>query len=250
MSQPVQPESGSPTGPSRGVVAAGVVVAAVALLGAFLTVTTLLGGGSDPAAAATPTAGEPTPAQTTQAALDGDKSVCGLDSVEESGTVTVAPKTTWTLLGSAAVPAVDQAGPGEVEDDGFRSCFARTPTGALVAAGNLAGMGSVSALESQMVDKSVVPGPGRDAALAQPSGGDGDTTGVQIAGFRVLRYDGEQADIDIALRVASSGALASFVYNLQWDDGDWKLRVADTGDMLSQVAPIPSLAGYTPWAGA
>lgn len=233
---------------SKKFIGSAVVVAAIVVLGLVLSLTNLFGGKTEP----TPTASAPsasTPA-TTAPTTTSDASVCGLDAVEMSGTVTTAPTATWALVGTTAAPSIKGQGPGKVDEDGYRSCYARTPTGALLAAANYSALGSYAPVRKKFYEQATVPGPGRDALLKKPITGAGDGgTRVQIAGFRVLRYDGKQADVDIAFRT-SNGAIAGMVFNLQWSGGDWKIRVADDGTELSPVVQLPSLSGYTLWSGA
>ena len=114
-------------------IAAAVAIAAIVALGLFLAVSNLVGEDPQPAP---PAAGAPTPTTATPSPAS-EASVCGLTAVEMTETVNAAPETTWTLVGTTAAPAVDGHGPGTIDpDDGYRSCYARTPTGALVAAGN------------------------------------------------------------------------------------------------------------------
>ena len=228
-------------------IAAAVAIAAIVALGLFLAVSNLLGGDPQPAPPAT---GAPTPTTATPSPAS-EASVCGLTAVEMTGTVNAAPKTTWTLVGTTAAPAVDGHGPGTIDpDDGYLSCYARTPTGALVAAGNYSAIGSYAPLRQRFYEDAIVPGVGQDAVLSKPIEGASDGgVRVQIAGFRVLRYDGNQADVDLAF-LTSKGAIGAMVVNLQWSGGDWKIRLAADGSELSPAVQLPSLAGYIPWAGA
>ncbi len=216
------------------------VVGVIVALGLILSVLGIVGDRHEPPpAAAAPTA-----------ARDAEQqpSVCGLPDVELSGTVTEAPVAQWSLVGTIAAPTVEGQGPGLIEDDGFRSCFAHTPTGAVVAAANLAAMGSYAPLRPRFDREALAPGPGRDAVLAKPRP-QGGTDGVrlQLAGFRLLRYTGAQADLDLAL-LASTGQMFGFTFFLEWAEGDWKARMADDGSDLSSVSPISSLAGYVAWS--
>lgn len=243
-------ESGTErTGPSRSMVSAGVVVAIIVALGLILTISNLLGGSGDPAAAPGPSA-SPGRSSSSPGSLPAvPASVCGLDDAAETGTLTKAPAATWSLVGTTAAPTLTGAGPGRVDEDGYRSCFARTPVGATLAAANFVAMGSVVAIQHKVTDLSVVPGPGRDRALARPVSGGGKAVRIQVAGVRVLRYTGTSADVDLAIRT-SSGALAGQVFNLRWSAGDWKVELGANGDLLTPIVQLPDLAGYIPWAGA
>ena len=225
-----------PTG--RGWLAAAVVAVIVAL-GAVLTITGVFGGG-DPATP--PAAAAPSPT------ADPTGSVCGLTDVALSGTVDDAPAAQWALVGTIAAPSVPGQGPGLVDDDGFRSCFAHTPTGAVVAAANLAALGSYPPVRARFNEQALAPGAGRDAVLAKPAAqGASDGPRLELVGFQLLRYTGQQADVDLALRTSTGSLLGATVY-LTWAEGDWKVRLADDGSDLSSVSPISSLDAYVPWS--
>lgn len=216
------------------------VVGVIVALGLILSVLGIVGDRHEPPpAAAAPTA-----------ARDAEQqpSVCGLPDVELSGTVTEAPVAQWSLVGTIAAPTVEGQGPGLIEDDGFRSCFAHTPTGAVVAAANLAALGSYPPVRSRFNEQALAPGPGRDAVLAKPTTqGASDGPRLQLVGFQLLRYTGQQADVDLALRTSTGSLLGATVY-LTWAEGDWKARVADDGSDLSSVSPISNLNPYIPWS--
>ena len=203
------PPADENTGASKKLIGSAVVVAAIVVLGLVLSLTNIFGGETEPTAnpsAPSPSTATATATQTAQ----NEASVCGLEAVELSGTVTTAPTATWALVGTTAAPSIEGQGPGKIDGDGFRSCYARTPTGALVAAANYAAIGSYAPLRARFYDEATVPGPGRDALLKKPITGAGDGgTRVQIAGFRVLRYDGNQADVDIAFRTSNGAVGAS-----------------------------------------
>ena len=224
-----------PTG--RGWLAAGVVAVIVAL-GVVLSITGVFGGDPQaPPAAAAPSTATDAP----------EESVCGLSEVLLDGTVAKAPAAQWALVGTFAAPTVPGQGPGIVEQDGFRSCFAHTPTGAVVAAVNLAALGSYPPVRERFNTQALAPGAGREVVLSRPAaGGASDGPRLQLAGFRLLRYTGDQADVDLAL-LTSTGSMLGFTGYLVWAEGDWKVRLADDGSDLSSVSPISTLDDYIPW---
>jgi hypothetical protein len=186
-----------------------------------------------------------------------DVSACGLEALETTGTLTVAPEVEWGLLGTTAVPSSTTAGPGVLGDDGLRACFQHTPEGALLATANYFAMSATADTRKALVEGSVLEGPGRDALLAlvateeSPSAEDspaGPEIRVQIQGFKILYYDGASATVDIAYR-GSNGALAAQAYELKWHDGDWKLVVRDNGDPPTSASLLSSLADYVTWSG-
>lgn len=243
------PDVAESSGASKKFVLSAVVVAAIVVLGLVLSLTNLLGSTKAPPTTTSPSPSSPSVASSSKT-VAGEASVCGLRRVQMTGTVAVAPAATWSLIGTTAAPSIKGQGPGTVEETGYRSCYARTPTGAVLAAANYMAMGGYGPVRKEFYEKATVPGPGRDALLRKPITGAG-TGGVrvQIAGIRVLRYDGIQADVDVAIRT-SNGAIGATVANLQWSGGDWKLRLADDGSELSPFVQLQSVSGYILWSGA
>lgn len=239
-----QLEADEDGGRSKTFMAAVGIVGAIVALGVALSIANLVDDDPvAPQASSSPSSSTPPETASTESA-----SMCGLTDVQETGTVNLAPAAEWALVGTTAAPAIKGQGPGKVETDGFRSCYARTPTGALLAASNLTAMGSTPDLGKRATKDLTVPGPGRDVALAAPSGSSSSSVRIQIAAFRLLRYDGKTADVDMALRT-STGAIGAQVFNLRWHDGDWKVVLADSGDLKTPLAQIPSLSGYVLWSG-
>ena len=229
---------------SRGFIVAAIVVGAIVLAAIVVLVTSLLGGGDNHA--------DPTPAPTTSMSADpgsADPSVCGLEGFEETNSLTTAPGNEWELVGTVAAPTdAKGTGPGTI-DDGFRSCYAHTAEGALFAAVNYVALASDSRNVPRLPEL-VEPGPGRDAALAAGGSGGSSSTRLQVAGFQINSYSAEEAVVDIAWNVTSSGsALVSMPVVLHWVDGDWKIVLDDNGQPPFAASPLENLGGYIPWAG-
>ena len=219
-----------------GFIASAIVVGLVVVLGLILTVTS--GSKGEAGTAAPPPApansSPPPPAQT---AAD---SVCGLEKGDQSIPVS-APKATWKLRGTVAVPTAPKTfGPARVRD-GVPSCFAHSPTGALFAMLNIqAAMGQLARKPGRYPIRKVVrmiaPGPGRDvlekAAAKSPVADKGSTRpGAQVAGFNIVRYEADTAVIDLAFG-GDRPDVAGYVHGqstLRWLDGDWKLALAQNG---------------------
>lgn len=229
---------------SRGFIVAAIVVGAIVLAAIVVLVTSLLGGGNNNA--------DPTPAPTTSASTEpgsADPSVCGLEGYEESGTLDTAPNNEWELVGTVAAPVdADGAGPGVVEANGFRSCYAHTPEGALFAAVGYVAVSS-DARNATRLYELLASGPVRDQLEATPAAGDPSSTRLQVAGFKINSYSGDEATVDVAWTVTSqSGALVSLPTVLKWEDGDWKVVIGGNGPPFAP-SPLENLGGYVPWAG-
>jgi hypothetical protein len=175
-------------------------------------------------------------------------SSCGLPATSETALGT-APETKWELVGTMAAPTDPKVGPGEIDDQGIRSCFAHTPTGALYAAVNLWALGSDPSKEPAIAERLAAKGPGRDAGMkAPPTTAPASTLKVQVAGFNVS-YTANQALVELAFK-ANNGGLASVRTTLLWQDGDWKGVVADSGKPLEEPRQIRDLSGFILWSGA
>lgn len=233
-----EPGSSSPF-QRRGFVAAGIVVAVIVVLGIFVLIATLVSPpGTSPTSA--PTNG-PGPSA-------GDESVCGLEGFETTSSLDDAPDVRWELVGTVAAPTDPDVGPGIVERDGFRSCFAHTAEGALFAAVNFLALGTDATTGPRLIEL-VAPGPGRDALQEAGSGGGPSSFRAQIAGYAISNYSADAVTVDLALNY-STGDLVSLPLKLVWVEGDWKLQMTDEGKLPLAPAPISNLGGYTPWSGA
>jgi hypothetical protein len=232
-------------------------LALVLVGGGIAAATGAFSGGGSPAAAptndTTPAVAEPeTPASPSASALpDGAASVCGLPGYEETSSLDTAPKTTWKLVGTVAVPDDPKgAGPGITGSNGIRSCYAHTATGALYAVANYLGQATDARLISHIAEL-VAPGPGKDAAAAAAAAGASSSVRLQIAGFRIESYSPSETTVDIVATVTDKGnALVSMPMILKWVDGDWKFELTDKGTLPLDSSQLQSLGGYIPWAGA
>ncbi|MFS0735352.1 hypothetical protein ABC304_04115 [Microbacterium sp. 1P10UB] len=227
---------------SKGFIFGAIIFGVLVLAAILLAVTSLGGGGGQtaPATTATPTA--------SAVAAGEAASVCGLPGYDESGDLTAAPTTDWTIVGTMAAPSSEEAGPGVVAESGLRSCYAHTVEGALFAMANLWAMGTDGRLSAVLLEEQTAPGAGRDAALAAGAAQSNTGGSVQIVGFRVSSYTATEATIDIAFRT-NTNQLLSFPAPVKWVDGDWKLVLTDAGQPPFRPSTLTSLGGYTPWAG-
>lgn len=227
---------------SRGFIAAAIVVGVVILAAVIVLVTSLT--------TPKPVAG-PTSTRSGPVAGGNDESICGLPGFETESSLTTAPSTKWELVGTVAAPTDAKIGPGKIAADGFRSCFAHTAQGALYFVVNYLALGTDGTLRQQLPEL-VQAGAGRDALIQATSKSNGtDSSGqrAQVAGFKIGGYDGRSVTIDLALNY-SDGRLISAPLKLTWEPGDWKMVLSDTGQLPLAPAPLDSLGGYIPWAGA
>lgn len=231
-----------------GFIAAAVVIALVVVLGIVLVIVNS-NDEDDPGPGPTSSAAtSAVPTTDTTVAAGGD-SVCGLDGSEgEEARLTTAPGVDeWAYQGTTAYPTSAVYGPGAADAaGGFRYCFQQSPESALFAASFILAAGTGQS--SDWIEYYAAPGPYRDALLEEPAGDTGSADArLRIAGFRLLAYDGTSARIDLAV-VAGTQAesvTASFVYDLVWVEGDWKIDTSTPEP--GNFSTIPDLTGYVPW---
>ena len=200
----------------------------------------------DAAPAPAPTASTPAPSTL----REQGESVCGLEPGDQVVPSVAPVSTDWELVGSVAAPTAPASiGPGLVED-GLRSCYARSPLGALYAATGFLATTSEPRLRLPAVRDLTAKGEGRDTALDLITGSDpgGAGSGLQIAGFTFLNWDPRSAVVDVAMNV--EGTAVHLPVSLRWEDGDWKVILPPDGDLYDAIAALPNLTGYVPWSGA
>jgi hypothetical protein len=246
------------TGPNPytrpGFLAAAALVIILAVVGVVLGIASLTRDDSNestpPTPATTTPESQPSALPSDLASTSASSSICGLEGEILSGTVTIAPTSGWDFQGTTAYPISTEHGPAEDTSDGVRSCFQRSPEGALFMAANAVVQGSDSETGLAWADYFLADGPYRDALLADVTySDDAPESRMSIVAFRMLDYNGDSARVDIAARVSTQTATStvSGVYELVWADGDWKIDT--TTEEPIRYAPIPDTAGYIPWMG-
>ena len=253
-----------------GFIAAALVVALIAVLGIVVGVTNMLRDDSAPESASAASGAAPTTeAGSTSSAAAEDStegsedsastSVCGLTGeVTEQARLAKAPDVDyWDYQGTTAYPVSEQYGPGATAETGYRYCFQHSPEGAVFAATNAVAHGDASDTDIvSWLTYFVAKGHARDELLSQDiddesgSAASSQGTRTQVSGFRLLSYDGQNARVDVAVTGSVDGQVVylSMIYDLVWEDGDWKLIVDDPTAPIS-VATIPSVAGYIAMGG-
>lgn len=222
-------------------------IAVILLILAGLVAVLVWGGGGEARQAAAPRPGvapdsgqSPSPTPTTEslacAPSDSDQSV-----------PSAAPRgVQWSVVNTVALPWSPTAGALR-RNGALWSCYARTPTGALLAATVLSvtpdGPAGADVLEQQ-----AVPGPNRQARIAslrrQPPAPKRPGETATIAGFKFLSYGRDQTTVQIV--GAFGGKYLVVTVPLVWAGGDWKLNLDTPGGTVPGQA-LPSLVGYTEW---
>ncbi|WP_104181679.1 hypothetical protein [Arthrobacter sp. B0490] len=205
---------------------------------------------SDAAPPAQTQAATPTPSATV---ASSDESVCGLDATGGT-TLTAAPEDVeWEFIGGIAAPKSAEHGPGVVDEQtGVRSCYSHTPEGALLAVAGQAASSGDPELYLETVRTLSVDGRGKDVTIerAQRSISEGGTNPpIEIAGFRLLSYTGDEATVEIVASADSGAELVYFTSSavMQWIDGDWYTKYKDDGSSGPVDGQVSDLSGYVLW---
>lgn len=218
----------------------------VALIAAVAVIAFLPRGDNEPdAQTIAPTSSAPSSTEAAKPA--GRGSVCGLPGDEETA-LGSAPESDWELVGRMAVPsAPEAAGPGVVDESGFRSCFAQTPTGALYAAANIWAtgfFGNPTKLYQELAADSSVRNQALEAIANGEDVGSPNVPGMQIRGFILRSYTDQEATVDIAVET-ENGSYGSLPTPLVWEDGDWKIDLPPTGN--TGLQQLQNLNDYIRW---
>lgn len=224
---------------SIGFVLAAVFLSIVALAGLVLTILRFVE--SDDA----PAHGVVERGSTAELDRPGD---CPTSDPESSGALTELATAQWSLMGAVAAPSIRGVGPIEVAENGVPRCFTQTPAGAVLAAANYIAFGSGRPdLGAELAASAIAPGLGQNAAIEAAAAASGSSSGtIQIAGYRLDRYDPESTDIALVVR-ADDGSLATGDLVLKWSQGDWRLIVDPATGRLAELRALVSLGGFTPW---
>jgi len=217
----------------------GAFVVLILVLGVVLVVTT-----SDDPADSTPTAQPAPPAGDPAPAPPADE---GPTTVPTSA----PPGVRWELFQTVALPYSAKAGPRQV-DTSVAAGYAHTPTGALLAASHIPVRKLLAPNWQQVVERQVMPGPGRDAfAAARATITDATPAAGQLgqfAGFRFVNYSPDTATVQLVNRFVS-GRMQVTTITVQWDGTDWRLALQPDGSDSPSAQKIDSVVGYIEWGG-
>lgn len=255
-SQSTEADEDRPFYTKTGFLLAAAFLAGVALLGLILLLT---GGGDEPQAAPTTPAQNATDAApatspppdeqfttATAAPQPAATTVCpDLSGTDGDLALTQAPDVQWSSVGEVAAAISEDNGPANRE--GVKSCFAQTPTGALLAAHNfLADLrtGSLDAVEvvETRMDQAA---PGYSTLLAQAAEPPkGANPPVSVVGYRFLESTANGHTIALVQRLpGSSDALfAQDQVTLEWSGSDWLISSAADPQQLDGLPP-----GFIEW---
>jgi hypothetical protein len=226
-----------------GFVASAILLAAVLLCGVLLVAASF--GADAPLPQATGFASRPVPAT-------GGTPPVGYDGCGPPADDRVVPRSApagahWVVYRRTVVPQHAAIGPARTDDDGFRHCFAHSPTGAVYAAYNAIGSLSDDAVLGATTRKLLLPGPDRDRLLREPAP-DEPSDPVRLYGFRIIDASRDRLTVALAMRIDE--AMASGTFTMVWYAGDWRVLPPGPGQEFgAPYAQLRDLSGFVPWGG-
>jgi hypothetical protein len=175
---------------------------------------------------------------------------CGVPPGPQAIPVNPPTGVTWRLYETVALPYSSESGPAAIAGDVAR-CYAHSPTGALLAAAQIAVRYVLAANWRSVLAEQVMPGTGRNVYADQRSGVNFTIQAGelgQIAGFQFVTYTTALAVVQIVIQLPSGGLQATTM-TVQWSEDDWRLQLAPDGSPGPNVQQVPSLTGFIPWGG-
>lgn len=157
----------------------------------------------------------------------------------------------WEAAQGLTWPVSASVGPTKTRD-GFPVCFARSPLGAAlfgvtVMNEQYKGHSPVDLLKFYVADS-----PGKEVGLKQGgSGGSAAETaaaGITPAGFITDSFTPDEAQVTLVL--ASPGTESGYTglpFTFVWVDGDWRLKVLDSGKPFAGTVSAPVKGQFVEW---
>ncbi|NTW42675.1 MAG: hypothetical protein HGA44_22880 [Cellulomonadaceae bacterium] len=184
----------------------------------------------------------------------GQDSRCGLAAGDQAVPAS-GPAADWQMVGRLAAPVTANAGPAVIDADGWRYCYAHSPTGAVVAAANLYALSSAGDHAARAVRELTVPSQERNTlmGLQEQAGQDviqeqaATVPAKQVVGFRLATYDEAAATVELLLRFPS-GDLGSSPVKVEWVEGDWLYDLPDNLDPAFEYPP--DSVGFITWGAS
>ena len=173
---------------------------------------------------------QPAPTTTTATAPS-----CGLPGTPGPA-VTGATNARWDTQTGYPLPISTTDGPAKRDPAGPWSCFADTPSGAVLAAYIIPlRVAGVAANWQEVARQQTMPGAGQEALLAA---GLGQTTSVTPRGFSVSAFSPDRATV-AEYEHTGEGDFTCTI-DVRWYQGDWRVELQDDGSTSTGcVAQVP-----------
>lgn len=215
--------------------------AAVILFALLLIVLLVPDNKEDQTSNETTATSEPTSSETTANADSG--SSCGAGISDNTDVIDAAPETTWQTLPSGwIIPHSETIGALQ-ENNGLLSCYEHSASGALFSATNTFVQLNTSSTMNAALDELVTDSPGKE--LAQNSNEQLSNRTAILKGYKYVSYAPDEATVQLLWGVNGGTQNMAITLNMVWENGDWKLRLPDNGDM--SVQQVTDSSDFIKW---
>lgn len=228
---------------------AAAIVAAIAIIVAIAIAARITNGSSSHSAATTTTvSGDRQTTDSSPSAASGRPAGCATDDADQAAPTGPLTDVSWELVDGVALPRSRSAGPMLVRGD-IRSCFAHTPTGAVMAAINIDVARGLPSRWQATTASQVAAGPGKTAWQARAATAIKQVSQPnQIGGFQVVDYSRDAAVVGI-LVTRSDGSTVSADLHVIWSNGDWIEELNPDGSGLTNPVFSPDTSEFVPLKG-
>lgn len=210
---------------------------------AFIGVTTLLERDNT---SGTPS-GASAPAPEEGDASGSTESVCGIPAGSQKVPTTMPESTKVSLQSGVVVRTSPQAGP-QVLSGAAPSCFAHSPSGAVMAAATFIQVFSSQHDLPLVAQEMLASGQERDRMVAAiRAEWDGSTNDpFKVLGFMVEVRSPDEVLVTVAVGLPDdTSRMTSWPLQMVWDEGDWKVKAP--GNTSWGEEQIRNLRGFTRW---
>lgn len=182
---------------------------------------------------------------------------CELDNTQTDISATPPDATRWVVESQVVIPEVAGAGPCS-QQEGFRTGFAQTQTGALIAAyyyGATLVVNDPTISTAEQAEYALVDGAMKDSIVqrindvqngVEVRAETGQKAGQEFVGYRIASYGEEDAVIELLITRIDGSASVGAVVTLTWEDNDWRIDPASPEEWASPNLQ-PRTSDYVQW---
>ncbi|WP_282859545.1 hypothetical protein [Pseudoclavibacter helvolus] len=212
---------------------------------------------AEPAPSSSAPADETQPSGEGLPPVESAEAACTLENNDQDVSSVPPVATRWVVEGFKIVPEVPGAGPC-IEHEGFRTGFAQTQTGAIVATyyyGSTLVPSNPGAATKAQAEYALADGPMKASILqhitdvengVEVRSSTDELVGQEFAGYRLVSYTPESAVVELLIRRTQDGAIVGGIAKLVWIDGDWRIDPAAPTEWASPNLNA-RLADYVLW---
>ncbi len=229
-----------------GFIASGALLLALVVAAIVIAITSNGSSNSQRAVhAARPTAAAATPPTTTAVApAKTSTTACTLAPGNQTVPYGSQPSgTTWAQVGAMSVPQAPSTLGPQHDDGTWATCFAHSPSGALLAAMSFIAEGTINP-PGEVLRRLAVGAPQQLPPCDQGGPLVTTTPTLQIAGYQYESYSPTVAMLNVALQVPKGYDAAALT--MEWSGSDWRLRFPPGG--CAPQKQIADLTGYVSWS--